>query len=152
MRLAETHKQLIKFSLIGGLAVLADLSVYYLLLNLIPDGVNGIITVEVMAKTASFLTGTLVTYNLNKFWTWKQRNRSSSRLLKFFLLYGFSMLLNVGTNSLLLMLLHKMAAFEAIPFKYAVAFGGATAASAVFNFTGQKFWVFTTRHSHTARS
>jgi putative flippase GtrA len=45
-------------------------------------------------------------------------------------------------NSSLLRILHKNITFSAIPYKYLVAFVGATLVSATFNFIGQKAWVF----------
>jgi putative flippase GtrA len=87
----------------------------------------------------------VVTYTLNKLWTWKQRDRSNARLLKFAVLYGVSLFLNVFTNSTLLYLLNEYKDILDLPFKYLIAFVGATGMSAVVNFVGQKFWVFRVR-------
>jgi len=138
-------KELIKFTLIGILAVLVDLTVYYLLLNVLPENVASFASNEAISKTISFLCGMVVTYSLNKLWTWKQRDRSNKRLVKFTVLYGVSLFLNVFTNSTLLYILENNQDIYDVPFKYFIAFVGATGMSAVVNFVGQKFWVFRVR-------
>lgn len=140
--LTPVKKQLIKFTLIGMLAVLVDLGCYYTILTFLPEEQVTYIGNEALAKTISFLCGMVVTYSLNKLWTWKQKDRSNKRLVKFAGLYGFSLFLNVLTNSVLLFLLHEYKEILDLPYKYFIAFIGATCASAGVNFLGQKFWVF----------
>lgn len=147
-RLKALHpvkKQVIKFTLIGILAVLVDMAFYYLFLQLFPEKMVQTITNEALAKSLSFLCGMTVTYTLNKLWTWKKKDRSKKRLVKFAILYGTSLLVNVATNSFLLFILFEYQSILDLPHKYMIAFIGATGASAVMNFTGQKFWVF--RHT-----
>lgn len=144
-RLKALHplkKQVIKFSLIGVLAVLTDMVCYYLFLQIFPENMVYAYSNEAIAKSLSFLCGMVVTYSLNKIWTWKKKDRSSKRLLKFGILYGLSLLLNVFTNSTLLYLLHEYKGLIDLPHKYLIAFIGATGVSALVNFAGQKFWVF----------
>lgn len=124
------------------LAVLVDLLCYYTFLNLFPEKVLQALSNEALAKTLSFLCGMTVTYTFNKFWTWKKKDRSKSRLAKFGVLYGSSLIINVSVNSVMLYILHHYEAFEPLPFKYFVAFTAATVVSAGYNFIGQKFWVF----------
>jgi putative flippase GtrA len=140
--ISTLKKQLIKFALIGVLAVLVDLSCYYVLLNLLPEKLLTIVSNESLSKTISFLCGMTVTYTLNKFWTWKKRNRSGKRMVKFGMLYGFSLVMNVASNSCLLFVLHEYSHLLDLPNKYLIAFVGATGLSASINFVGQKFWVF----------
>ncbi len=141
----EGRKQLVKFGFIGGLAVLTDLACYYLFLQVLPEALlpppwsN-----EAVAKTLSFLCGLMVTYHLNKRWTWRRKDRNSRRLVKFLALYGMSMVLNVSLNSLFLWVLHQHSTWNWVPRKYLVAFMGATGVCAMFNFVGQKFWIFRT--------
>ena len=90
------------------------------------------------------MCGMTVTYFLNKFWTWKKKDRSHKRMVKFVVLYGIALLINVGTNSALLYILHQYRNFVDLPFKYLIAFVGASGLSASFSFMGQKFWVFKT--------
>lgn len=140
--LSEFKKQIIKFGLIGFLAVFVDMAIYYVLLNSFPESFKEMIAPEVVSKTISFMCGTFVTYNLNKLWTWRRRDKSNARFAKFMLLYGTSMLVNVATNTFLLFVLHNYSHIIDLPFKYLIAFVGATGMSAVMNFTGQKIWVF----------
>ena len=44
--------------------------------------------------------------------------------------------------ALFLAVLHQNDLFAAVPHKYLVAFVGATGICSVFNFIGQKFWIF----------
>ncbi|MCW5899844.1 MAG: GtrA family protein [Flavobacteriales bacterium] len=144
--LPESNKQLVKFGFIGVLAVLTDLSAYWVFLNTLPENaMPGALGNEALAKTMSFLCGLMVTYHLNKRWTWRRRDRNDRRLVKFMLTYGFSLLLNVGINSGLLHALHNWDLLAEVPNKYLVAFIGATGFCSAFNFMGQKFWIFRSR-------
>jgi putative flippase GtrA len=139
----EGRKQLVKFGFIGGLAVLTDLVCYYAFLQVLPDALfPAPVNNEAVAKTLSFLCGLSVTYQLNKRWTWRRKDRSNRRLVKFLGLYGVSLVLNVSMNGLFLWILHQYSTWSWVPRKYLVAFVGATGICAVFNFVGQKFWIF----------
>ena len=146
MAIYQTSKQLTKFGLVGITAVIVDLFIYYLLSQFID--VN-------LSKALSFASGTVVTYNLNKFWTWRQTDRNTTRLFLFLVLYAMSLLINVGVNSLALQYLPKseiiinlnsisneVSQLFAMKTDKFVAFFIATAVSSVFNFLGQKYWVF----------
>lgn len=144
--LREGNKQIVKFGFIGVLAVLTDLSAYWVFLNTLPENaLPGTLGNEALSKTLSFLCGLMVTYHLNKRWTWRRRDRSNRRLAKFMLTYGFSLLLNVGINSGLLHMLLNVEMLQPVPYKYLVAFVGATGFCSAFNFMGQKFWIFNQR-------
>ena len=141
--LSESRKQVVKFGLIGVLAVLTDLSTYWVFLNTLPENfASGSMRNEVVAKALSFLCGLLVTYQFNKRWTWRRKDRSRRRLVKFMATYGISLVLNVAINTGMLELLHHQDPFTALPFKYFIAFGVATGTCATFTFVGQKFWIF----------
>lgn len=141
--LSENKKQLTKFVLIGGLAVLTDLACYYAFLNLIPDDAfRGPMDNEAVSKCLSFLCGLSVTYWFNKRWTWRRRDRDTGRLMRFLLVYSISLLLNVGINSGMLYLLLNEPLFAGWPLKYLIAFVVATGTCSAFNFLGQKFWIF----------
>ena len=141
--LSESRKQLTKFVLIGILAVLTDLAMYWVFLNNLPENVlPGGLGNEVLAKALSFLCGLMVTYHLNKRWTWRRKDRSNRRFVKFLLTYGVSLVLNVSLNAGLLRLLHGSDQLAFVPNKYFVAFAGATGFCAAFTFLGQKLWIF----------
>ena len=141
-------KQLIKFITIGLLAALVDLACYYIFLNLLSEKAFSFMGNEVFAKTISFLCGLTITYFFNKKWTWKQSGSSKRRFAKFVSLYGFSLVFNVAMNSILLYILKSNAIFSELPYKYLIAFIGATGISASINFLGQKFWVFLVPKTH----
>lgn len=140
--ISPLKKQLVKFTLIGLLAVSVDLLFYFILLNILPEKMFHAIGNEAVSKSISFVCGMTVTYFLNKFWTWKKKDRSQKRLVKFGLLYGIALLINVGTNSGLLYVLHQYRNLLDLPYKYFIAFVGASGLSAAVSFMGQKFWVF----------
>ncbi len=140
--ISPLKKQLVKFTLIGLLAVSVDLLCYFILLNTLPEKLFLTIGNEALAKSISFMCGMTVTYFFNKFWTWKKKDRSKKRLVKFGVLYGIALLINVGTNSGLLYILHQYRNLLDLPFKYLIAFIGASGLSASVSFMGQKFWVF----------
>jgi len=144
--LTGSQKQLVKFGLIGVVAVFTDLCMYWVFLNLLPENViSGSVRNEVVAKALSFVCGLMVTYHLNKRWTWRRKDRSNRRLVKFMTAYGISLLLNVAINTGALELLHHQEPFTALPFKYVIAFVLATGICASFTFVGQKFWIFRTK-------
>ncbi len=140
--IAPLKKQLVKFTLIGVLAVLVDLACYYIFLNALPENLMFGFEIEDFAKAMSFLCGMSVTYTLNKLWTWKAKSKSNKRVLNFTILYGSSLLINVLTNSTILDLLHKVEILKKLEYKYLISFIFATGISASVNFIGQKFWVF----------
>jgi putative flippase GtrA len=152
-KLPDLQKQLIKFFMIGVFASLVDLIFYFFMLQIIPlfeINLNFVGTVfhpdnNDLSKTISFVLGSLVTYNLNKYWTWKQKDRSHKRFAKFYTLYGISLMLNVFANKMALYVLNENAMFEWVPKKFLVAFVFATGTSAIFNFAGQKLWVFSSK-------
>ena len=142
LKASPLRTQIIKFLSVGVVAALADLSFYYLFLHVLPEHILSTFSNEAIAKGLSFVIGTTVTYYLNKLWTWKKKGKSTRRFLKFLVLYGCSLFMNVSVNSILLYALYHFAPLVVLPNKYLIAFIGAAGASAVVNFVGQKFWVF----------
>lgn len=145
--LPDLQKQLIKFTLIGIFAVLVDLIFYYTFMHTLPEKETLLLDKNDISKTISFICGSIVTYNLNKFWTWKQKDRSNVRFAKFFSLYLISLFLNVGVNKGALIAFENIEALQSIPYKYFIAFVAATGFSAIFNFAGQKVWVFRAKNN-----
>lgn len=113
-----------RFLLAGISAVATDMGTYYLLL---------IIMNPAPAKALSFLSGSVVAYVINKYWTFEVSARSYREMCRFSLLYLSTLVANVGVNKMTLNVLPKMVL---------VAFLAATATSTVLNFIGQKWWVF----------
>ena len=121
----KTKKQLLRFVCVGVLAVLVDFMVYFLLVEL--TDLN-----YAIAKFISFFAGTLVSYVINKLWTFEQNKKSSKQFWMFIGLYMVTLGFNVGVNSMVLDV------FKNTLF----AFLCATGTSTILNFIGQKFWVF----------
>ena len=158
----QTSKQLAKFFLSGIVAVCSDLIVYYGL-----SAIPKLYTITIYGnisfnetdiyKGIGFIVGTFVTYNLNKYWTWRQNDRRKGRVKKFIILYAITFFFNVAVNKQFLHMLpdnefaitvkHHSGLIEqlfAMKIDKILAFGIATFLSSLLSFSGQKFWVFRT--------
>ncbi len=150
---SKTYIALTKFGIVGGLSFLIDISLYYLLSQFLPTAV---------AQSLGIVVATYVNYQLNKHWTWGQKDSSKGRLAKYLLLYLVSGLTNVATNEFLLHMLPdaELAANLVVPntnnimkhiFSVKIdkiaAVLGATIMGMVINFLGQKLWVFTEKEN-----
>ncbi|MFT5722943.1 MAG: putative flippase GtrA [Bacteroidia bacterium] len=158
MAMYQTGKQITKFTISGIIAVLVDFAVYYGLSNLVgnaDDVLAGGLHWNDFYKGFGFLTGTFVSYNLNKFWTWRTSDRNNKRLANFTILYLVSLVVNIIINKwglhtflnneiALLYTNHEQVAVTLFPFKTdkLFAFVLATGVSSVITFIGQKLWVF----------
>ena len=161
MAFYDTSKQITKFTISGVIAVLFDFSVYYSLSNLFDVSAStdasfifGLGWTDVF-KGLGFIAGTFVTYNLNKFWTWRQKDKNNKRLRNFFFLYFISFCVNILINRYAMGALpnHDFVAeirhaagtdWEIIALKVdkLAAFLIATLASSILTFIGQKTWIF----------
>jgi putative flippase GtrA len=158
MAIYQTSKQITKFTISGLIAVFVDFAIYYGLSNLAGNAdnfVSGNLYWNDVYKGLGFLTGTFVSYNLNKFWTWRTSDRDNRRLVNFVLLYFVSLIVNISINKwglhtfhnneiALLYTKHDLEAITLFPFKTdkLFAFILATGVSSVITFLGQKLWVF----------
>lgn len=116
-------KELFRFVVIGCTSVFIDFIIYYLLSTFIETYI---------AKSISFLCGSVVSYFLNKYWTFEASKKINRDWLKFSLLYMSTLLINTGMNMLVLKITDV----------YLLAFLFATGVSTVLNFIGMKWWVF----------
>ena len=89
-----------------------------------------------ISKALSYISGSIVAYLLNKYWTFTQLEKSKSEVIRFIILYLFSFGMNVISNKLLIQF--------TTGFEYSIQLSLfiATGISTVINFIGQKFWVF----------
>jgi putative flippase GtrA len=146
MAIYQASKQLTKFIISGILAVGVDFTVYFALSQFMDPGIS---------KAISFCSGMVVTYNMNKFWTWKQPEKNNKRLMLFTLLYAIALLVNVGTNYQMLETLpnytfnfalesdtNEVVKFLVIGVDKLAAFLIATVASVAITYVGQKYWLF----------
>lgn len=146
MAIYQASKQLTKFIISGLAAVAVDFTVYFALSQYMGHNES---------KAISFCSGMLVTYNLNKYWTWKQPEKNNKRLGLFAILYVGALLINVGVNNWMLDILpnysfrfsvitetSEIVESLAIGIDKLAAFVIATVASATLTFIGQKYWLF----------
>ena len=125
-------KQVLLFGISGILATGSD----YLLYSGLIKYYSGH---YIMAKSCSFLLGTLVAFVFNKYVTFGVKQKSLQETLRFGILYTVSLVGNVAINKIALILLLP---FDNFKYSIWIAFLMATAFSMVLNFLGQKFWVF----------
>ena len=120
----QLGKEVIRFAISGVGAVLVDFITYHTLIDLFTYP---------LAKGLSFLSGSVVSFTANKYWTFEKKEKSGIEVIKFYSLYLFSLGVNVLLNSLVLSYDINLVN---------VAFLIATGASIVINFTGLKYWVY----------
>jgi len=121
--MSKTQRELKRFLVAGLSAVVTDLVVYYVMLNFFSNGIS---------KAISFLLGTIVAYVINKYWTFEKHQKSYKEIVKFGILYGFTLVVNVTINKIVL------ENYSILFFAFVLA----TGVSTILNFTGQKYWVF----------
>lgn len=120
----KIKKQISRFIMAGFSAVVTDTLVYFILINILDKSVS---------KGISFISGTIVAYVINKFWTFNKPEHSIVEIIKFAILYSVTLCANVGVNKIVL---------GSFPDLLIFAFLCATGTSTILNFLGQKFWVF----------
>ena len=127
-------RQLTSFIVIGISVTLLDFIIYELLSSIIS---------YVLAKTISFITGSITAYLLNKFFTFRQPSHSTAESIRFAALYTLTLVVNVSVNQLCLTVLPQIGRLaESWQIVVIMAFIVATGFSTVLNFIGQKLWVF----------
>ena len=131
MKLSERFsiREILKFLVGGGSAVLVDFITYRLLVFWGMD-------VDI-SKLISYILGAAVGFVINKLWTFESRKFRVSEIVKYIILYACSALANNLVNTLTLKLFNIVL----------LAFLAATGTSTIINFLGQKFFVFTKKNS-----
>ena len=117
-------KEILKFLVGGGSAVIVDYIIYKLLMYL---GAS-----VSFSKATSYITGAIVGFLINKLWTFESKHFSSIEIIKYIFLYTCSACANTVVNKFVLWLFY----WELL------AFLCATGTSTIINFIGQKFFVF----------
>ena len=117
-------KELLRFLVGGGSAVVIDFVTYRLLML---AGLG-----RSLSKAASYVLGAAVGFVINKRWTFESKEFSPGEILRYIVLYAFT----AGANTLV-----NKAVLFIIPSEL-FAFLCATGMSTVLNFLGQKFFVF----------
>lgn len=121
--------QFIKFGLVGGLNTVISLVIYYLLVYL---GVH-----YIASTIAGYVLSSAAGYMLNKIWVFKAKEiRTASSLVKYYVVYGSSLILNMGLMYLwvdILSVSDKIAPLLTMCF------------TVPFNFIFSKLWIFRTK-------
>ena len=131
MKLSQaTAFEMMRFLLVGGIAVLIDGCFYFCLIDFE-------ITEASWAKRLSFLLGSFWAFFMNKYFTFRQKRFSFAQPVLFGLVYLTGFILNSLIHDLVLVF-SKIELF---------AFIIATSVSTVSNFLGQKLIVFKSQKS-----
>lgn len=117
-------KELLRFLVGGGSAVIIDFVVYRLLVHFGTD--------MSLSKAISYVAGAAVGFVINKFWTFECTKLSFTEILRYIILYACSAFANMMVNAVVIYVT-SMTVF---------AFLCATGVSTIMNFIGQKFFVF----------
>ena len=117
-------QEILKFLVGGGTAVIVDFFTYKIFMIL---GLE-----RTIAKTLSFICGSIVGFIINKYWTFKSPKFQIKEILKYTVLYILTALINSQVNKYTLLLFGNEI----------FAFLCATGVSTILNFLGQKFLIF----------
>ena len=117
-------QEILKFLVGGGTAVIVDFFTYKIFMML---GLE-----RTIAKTLSFICGSIVGFIINKYWTFKSPKFQIKEILKYTVFYLLTAFINSQVNKYTLLLFgNEMFAFLC-----------ATGVSTILNFLGQKFLIF----------
>ena len=117
-------QEILKFLVGGGTAVIVDFFTYKIFMVL---GLE-----RTIAKTLSFICGSIVGFIINKYWTFKSPKFQIKEILKYTVLYILTAFINSQVNKYTLLLFGNEF----------FAFLCATGVSTILNFLGQKFLIF----------
>ena len=122
-------KELSFFLIIGITTVAIDFIAYNFFLWTQVFSIN-------FSKSIGFLFGTIFSYFSNKNLTFGHQSYKSGSLMRFILVYGVSLMVNIAINSFSIYIISNNS------YNLQIAFLIATIFSATTNFLGMKFFVF----------
>ncbi|MEM9159577.1 MAG: GtrA family protein [Verrucomicrobiota bacterium] len=126
----HTTSQFVRFLIVSAVAISIDAIVYTM-------AVNDLGISEAHSKRYSFALASIWGFIANKYFTFRQTEVKIGEPIKFALLYFTSWLVNGYTHDLI----HHFWNSKL------VAFLNASAVAAIWNFSGQKFFVFTNQRT-----
>ena len=129
-------RELIIFLIVGLLTVALDFFIYIELSYLGVGNIN-------IAKGLSFIGGTIFSYFANRFWTFQRQDIRSGSVGRFLIVYIVGLIANILVNHVGLLILNNFMDLINSHQALFLAFVLATGISAILNFLGMKFFVFT---------
>jgi len=124
-------KNFFKFLLVGCIAFLADISIYFMLLHFGWP--------SIAAKASSFCFGVAAGYILNSLFTFNNSKLIKQELKKYVLVYSISLIVNTLINEFILLLLDTSPLSR---YAFIIAVISATTISLFMNFLGLRYYVF----------
>jgi glycosyltransferase involved in cell wall biosynthesis len=124
------RQQLVRFSMVGVINTLVDLSAYIYILNSYAFFASHLL----LAKGFSFLLGTVSSFLLNRYWTFHKTTRLTiTEIVRFYLTVAGGLILDLLSLSFFLSIIHMNAVIAAF-FATLIAF--------IWNFLLSKLWVY----------
>jgi putative flippase GtrA len=130
-------RELSIFLVVGLLAMAIDFAVYRALIFIRLLDLNGVS----FPKGVGFIVGTIFAYFANRFWTFNRQTIGAGSVGRFILVYLLGLTANIAVNYLSISWLATLAPISG--HVLIIGFLLATGVSAVLNFIGMKFFVFT---------
>jgi putative flippase GtrA len=124
-----------RFVVTGGLSAVVDFGLYVVFLHLGHRVIADPSALVLIAKSLSFIAGTITAYLINRRWTF-QAAPSTARFVAVMALYGLTYTVQVGINYLFYM------RFAHEPWRVPVAFVIAQGTATVINFIVQRAVIF----------
>ena len=122
---SRLKREILRFLIVGGIAVAIDALLYYIILDF-----N--LAIPAVSKRISFTTGAVWAYFANKYFTFLQSRIQFKEPFKFAIIYLIGFILNSLTHDLSFHFDNSLI----------LSFLLATGVSTVWNFIGQKWFVF----------
>ena len=120
------RQQFLKFVTIGVVTTIVNYTIFYILYSFLS-------VYYVISSAVGFMTGVLMSYRLNKRWTFNIQTKSFVYVYKYYFVYACSLILSLFFLDYLVRIL------EIIP---EIANILTIGLSTCTNFAGTKFWVF----------
>lgn len=131
--MSATHRQFLKYAVVGVASNVAVYIVYLLLAATIFE--------PKIAMTISYALGVFLSYLFNRRWTFKYRGARGYSLMRYVMAYGFGYMINLSALLIFVDYLHLA---------HEIVQGCMVFAVAIVLFLLQKYWVFRAATEHNA--